>query len=115
MPRIEPVHHGTVINDRHHPLYIDGKQCLGTQEIDARQEPIGCRELRYLRTQVVAECGENALYFMTLGKLQFTQVVVEFYHLGGFEIGSLACRRLVMDKAFDLAAVGVEHRYNQTS
>ena len=51
---------------------------------------------------------------MSLGELQFAQVVVKFHHLRGLEECRLSCSRLVLDNTFNLTPVGVEHRYHET-
>ena len=106
---VNPVQHGTVVDDGLHTLYVDGEASLGTYKINACQKPIGIDKLLDLRTQQVGESHQYALNLVTLGELQLTQVVVKFHNLGGFEESCLARSGLVVDEAFDLAAMGVEH------
>ena len=112
MPRVEPVDLGDAVHDGTSRVQRQCETCLGADEVDACQEPIGVDERIQLGAYHIGKAGQYLLYLVPLGELQFAKVVVQFHHLRGLQIGGLPRRRLVVDKALNLATVGVEHRYH---
>ena len=109
MAGIEPVDFGDAVYDGAASVYGEGKACLGTDKVYAGQEPVCVDQSINLRPYHVGKAGQYLLYLMSLGKLQLSQVVVEFHHLRRLEVGGLTGGGLVVDETLDFAAVGVEH------
>ena len=111
---LEPSYHRTLVKHRHYSVDRKCKARFGTDKVDACKEPVGIDNLLQLRTYVVGKGRKYFLYLVSLGELQFAQVVVKFHHLRGLEKCRLSCSRLVLDNTFNLTPVGVEHRYHET-
>ena len=99
MTSVEPVDFGDAVDNRTPGMESEREARLGADEVDACQKPIGIDKGIQLGTYHVGKAGQYLLYLMSLGKLQLSQVVVEFHHLVGFEIGSLPCGGFVVDEA----------------
>ena len=106
---IEKADFGDGVDDGPDGVEGDGEARFGTDEVEAREDPIGIEEGVDGRSQGFGETGKDALYLMVFGELEFAEVVAEFDDLGGLEVGGLSGGGFVVDEAFDFAAVGVEH------
>ena len=96
-------------------LHLLGHLCLRLDEVYLCQKVVRVQHLLHVGAQLVAEYRQDADNLSALLSLQFTNLVVSFYHLGRFYEYCLARCRLVVHDTLDASFQSWRHGNHQST